>query len=235
MSENQNTNILIVEDDPDINGLINKILIKEGYNVRQAFSGTEAKMCLEMQDYQLILLDLMLPGMTGEEIISEIRKKKKMPIIVISAKTAQEDKIHALKIGADDFVSKPFDVNEILARIEAQLRRYTEFSNSNENYSSIILTYKELTLDKEQMQMCVKGKPVQVTVKEFRIMELLMNNPKKVFTRDNLFEHVWNEEFLGDDNTINVHISNLRSKISAIDSKNDYIKTVWGIGFKISE
>jgi len=231
---NKNINILVVEDDADINGLIYRILIKEGYNVRQAFSGTEAKMCLDLQDFQLVLLDLMLPGMTGEEIISEIRKKKKMPIIVISAKTTPEDKINVLKLGADDFVSKPFDVNEVVARVNAQLRRYTEFSNTNKE-ESLVLTFKEITIDKEQMQMCVKGSPVQVTVKEFTIMDLLMTNPKKVFTKANLFEHVWNEEFFGDDNTINVHISNLRSKISAIDSENEYIKTVWGIGFKLSE
>ena len=231
---NENKNILVVEDDVDINGLINRILIKEGYKVRQAFSGTEAKMCLDLQDFQLILLDLMLPGMTGEEIISEIRKKKKMPIIVISAKTTPEDKINALKLGADDFVSKPFDVNEVVARVNAQLRRYTEFSNTN-NEDSSVLTYKEVTIDKEQMQVYVKGAPLQVTVKEFAIMDLLMTNPKKVFTRANMFEHVWNEEFLGDDNTINVHVSNLRSKIGSIDNDNEYIKTVWGIGFKLSE
>ena len=234
MKENKNINILVVEDDADINGLIHRILIKEGYNVRQAFSGTEAKMCLEMHEFQLILLDLMLPGMTGEEMIVEIRTKKKMPIIVISAKITSEDKINVLGLGADDFVSKPFDVNEVVARVNAQLRRYTEFSNTNKE-ESLVLTFKEITIDKEQMQLCVKGSPVQVTVKEFTIMDLLMTNPKKVFTKANLFEHVWNEEFFGDDNTINVHISNLRSKISAIDSENEYIKTVWGIGFKLSE
>lgn len=231
---NKNINILVVEDDVDINGLISTILTREGYNVRQAFSGTEAKMCVDMQDFQLILLDLMLPGMTGEQMISEIRKKKKMPIIVISAKTDSEDKINVLKIGADDFVAKPFDVNEVVARVNAQLRRYTEFSNTNEK-DCLILNHKEIILNKEEMQIYVKGIPIQFTVKEFAIMELLMTNPKKVFTRDNLFERIWNEEFLGDDNTINVHISNLRSKISAIDSDNEYIKTVWGIGFKLSE
>ena len=234
MNENRNINILVVEDDADINGLIHRILIKEGYNVIQAFSGTEAKMCLEMHEFQLILLDLMLPGMTGEEIIGKIRTKKRMPIIVISAKTSPEDKINVLGLGADDFVSKPFDVNEVVARVNAQLRRYTEFSNTNEE-ESLVLNYKAVTLDKEQMQICVKEKPIQVTVKEFAIMDLLMTNPKKVFTRSNMFEHVWNEDFLGDDNTINVHISNLRSKIGAIDSDNEYIKTVWGIGFKLSE
>lgn len=225
-------NILVVEDDQDINGLINKILIKNGFNVRQAFSGTEAKLCLDMFDFHLLILDLMLPGMTGEEIIEEVRKKKNMPIIVISAKTSPEDKVKALKLGADDFVTKPFNTLEVVARVEAQLRRYTEFSKVEENKT---LRYKEIELDKEEVRVEVRGQEIQLTAKEFAILELLMSNPKKVFTKANLFEHVWNEEFFGDDNTVNVHMSNLRNKIAAIDKENDYIKTVWGIGFKFAE
>lgn len=228
----KNLNILVVEDDQDINRLINKILIKNGFNVRQAFSGTEAKMCLDMFDFQLVILDLMLPGMTGEEIIEEVRKKKNMPIIVISAKTSSEDKVNALKLGADDFVTKPFDALEVVARVEAQLRRYTEFSKAQVKKT---LEYKEMELDMEEVRVVVRGKELQLTAKEFAILELLMSNPKKVFTRANLFEHVWNDEFLGDDNTVNVHISNLRNKIASIDKENDYIKTVWGIGFKLAE
>ena len=226
-------NILVIEDDESINNLIYKILIKQGYNVRQAFSGTEGKMLLNMYNFQLVLLDLMLPGMTGEEIIGDIRETKNMPIIVISAKTALDDKVNVLKIGADDFVSKPFDIKEILARVEAQLRRYTKFSIGES--SKKMLKYKELILDKEQIEVRVKNERITLTGKEFSILELLMSNPKKVFTRENLFEHVWNDEFLGDDNTVNVHMSNLRSKISSIDKDNEYIKTVWGIGFKLDD
>lgn len=225
-------NILVVEDDQDINRLINKILMKNGFNVRQAFSGTEARMCLDMFDFQLVILDLMLPGMTGEEIIEEVRKKKNMPIIVISAKTSSEDKVNALKLGADDFVTKPFDALELVARVEAQLRRYTKFSKAEVKKT---LKYKEIELDIEEVRVAVRGEELQLTAKEFAILELLMSNPKKVFTRANLFEHVWNDEFLGDDNTVNVHISNLRNKIASIDKENDYIKTVWGIGFKLAE
>ena len=180
-----------------------------------------------MYNFQLVLLDLMLPGMTGEEIIGNIRETKNMPIIVISAKTALDDKVNVLKMGADDFVSKPFDIKEILARVEAQLRRYTKFS-IGEN-SKKVLKYKELVLDKEQIEVRVKNERITLTGKEFSILELLMSNPKKVFTRENLFEHVWNDDFFGDDNTVNVHVSNLRSKISSIDKDNEYIKTVWGI------
>ena len=225
--------ILVIEDEESINNLIYKILIKQGYNVRQAFSGTEGKMLLNMYNFQLVLLDLMLPGMTGEEIIGNIRETKNMPIIVISAKTALDDKVNVLKMGADDFVSKPFDIKEILARVEAQLRRYTKFS-IGEN-SKKVLKYKELVLDKEQIEVRVKNERITLTGKEFSILELLMSNPKKVFTRENLFEHVWNDDFFGDDNTVNVHVSNLRSKISSIDKDNEYIKTVWGIGFKLAD
>ena len=180
-------NILVVEDDQDINTLINKILMKNGFNVRQAFSGTEARMCLDMFDFQLVILDLMLPGMTGEEIIEEVRKKKNMPIIVISAKTSSEDKVNALKLGADDFVTKPFDALELVARVEAQLRRYTKFSKAEVKKT---LKYKEIELDMEEVRVAVRGEELQLTAKEFAILELLMSNPKKVFTRANLFEHV---------------------------------------------
>ncbi|MGL5244492.1 MAG: response regulator transcription factor [Sarcina sp.] len=226
-------NILVVEDDVDINSLLRDILSKQDYKITSAYSGSEAKMCLEKIDYDIMLLDLMLPGFTGEEIIKYIRKDKTMPIIVLSAKTAQADKINVLKLGADDYVSKPFDVDEVLARVEAQLRRYKKFSN--EIKKDNLLNHKNLTLDKDTLEVKVNGKQISLTVREFGILELLMSYPKKVFTKGNLFEHVWKDEFLGDDNTINVHISNLRSKIGSVDSENEYIKTVWAIGFKMSE
>lgn len=231
---NKNQSILVIEDDQDINNLIKSILIKEGYTVRQAFSGTEGKLLLDMFNFHLVLLDLMLPGMTGEEIINEVRKNHNMPIIVISAKTSVNDRINVLKLGADDFVSKPFDINEVLARVQAQLRRYTEFSHDDKNEKSL-LTYKNMVLNRDEIRVEVKEKEIQLTAKEFHIMELLLSNPKKVFTRANLFEQVWKDEFLGDDNTVNVHISNIRSKISAEDSDEQYIKTVWGIGFKLED
>ena len=231
--EDSKRKILVVEDDQDINNLIFKILNKEGYEVVQAFSGSEGRMCLEASDFDLILLDLMLPGMSGEDIIQKIRLSKHMPIIVISAKASQEDKINVLKIGADDFVSKPFDVNEVLARVEAQLRRYKVFQKEDIKEEDKILTYKEIVLDKEKVEVKVKGELITLTAKEYLILKLLMSNSKKVFTRANLFKSVWGEDFLADDNTINVHISNIRSKIHEIDSENEYIKTIWGIGFKL--
>lgn len=229
---NSNISILVVEDDWDINGLLCKILEKEGYSVRASYSGTEAKMCVDQYDYDLILLDLMLPGVQGEELISEIRKVKVMPIIVISAKTELYDKVEVLKLGADDYICKPFDINEVLARVEAQLRRYINFSaNKNSNR----LTHKNIVLDTESRQVFIKDKEIFLTLREFSILKLLMSNPHKVFTRANLFESVWGDEFMGDDNTVSVHISNLRSKISKIDKDNEYIQTVWAIGFKLKE
>lgn len=227
---NNLANVLIVEDDLDINTLLSKILKKEGYEVRQAFSGSEGKMCLEFFEFDIVLLDLMLPGITGEEFIEEIRRIKNTPIMVISAKTAMKDKISVLKLGADDFISKPFDVNEVLARVEALLRR-SKITTNNEVID--ILEYKRLTLEPKSREVKVNGQEIQLTSKEFKILELLVSNPKKVFTKGNLFETVWEEEFFGDDNTINVHISNLRNKIAVLDNENEYIKTIWGVGFKM--
>lgn len=225
--------VLVVEDDADINGLLCNILSRKGYNVKAAYSGTEAKIYIENYNYDIILLDLMLPGINGENLIAEIRKIKVMPIIVISAKTSQKDKINVLKIGADDFISKPFDINEVIARVEAQLRRFVEFSS--QNYKDKKMQYKNIVLDTEAKQVYVKNNPVNLTAREYSILELLMTNPKKVFTRANIFETVWNNEFLGDDNTVNVHVSNLRTKLSAADKDTEYIQTVWGIGFKLKE
>lgn len=226
-------NILVVEDDIDINNLLYKILSRSEYNVRAAYSGSEGKLCIENYDFQLVILDLMLPGVSGEELISIIRKINTVPIIVISAKDGQDTKIDVLKLGADDFVSKPFDTNEVLARVEAQLRRYMIFSKQEDKYK--VLKHKNLTLNTETMEVLVKGNPISLTAREFSILELLITYPNKVFTKANLFEHVWQDEFLGDDNTVNVHVSNLRSKIAKIDSDTEYIHTVWGIGFKMSD
>jgi DNA-binding response OmpR family regulator len=230
---NRDINILVVEDDNDINSLLCRILGRQGYNVRGAYSGTEAKLCIEMQEYQLLLIDLMLPGMSGEELIAYIRNQKTMPIIVISAKDFQETKIDVLKLGADDFVAKPFDVEEVAARVEAQLRRYMVFSKSNEQKN--VLKHKNLILNKDTIEVTVKDTTVSLTAREFSILELLLSYPNKVFTKANLFEHVWKDNYLGDDNTVNVHISNLRSKLAGADKDTEYIHTVWGIGFKLSD
>lgn len=215
-------NILVVEDDPDINKLLCRILEGAGYACRPAFSGSEAALWAGQYEYDLVLLDLMLPGLTGEEFIAQMRQKKTMPIIVLSAKAGLEDRVNVLRLGADDFIPKPFDNAEVLARVEAQLRRYKQFSGGG---GSVVLTHGDLTLDRES---------VTVTAREFDILTLLMEHPKKVFTREQLYEQVWGGEYMGDDNTVNVHISNLRAKLAKA-SPAEYIKTVWGIGFKMSD
>ncbi|MDP4091449.1 MAG: response regulator transcription factor [Bacillota bacterium] len=229
----ENVNILVVEDDVDISNLLSRVLGREGYTVRCAYSGSEAKLCLEHYDFHMVLLDLMLPGLTGEALLAEIRKTKTMPVMVISAKPGQDTKIEALKLGADDFVTKPFDVNEVAARVEAQLRRYMVFSDSREKED--ILRYKALILNRNTMEVQANDKQIALTAREFAILELLMSHPNRVFTKANLFREAWQEEYFGDDNTINVHISNLRSKISKADTDNEYIRTVWGIGFKLAD
>lgn len=230
---NNNISILVAEDDEDINNLLCKILSKQGYNVIGAYSGSEAEMCLKQHNFELVLLDLMLPGTSGERLISEIRKLKTMPIIVISAKPGQNIKIEVLKLGADDFICKPFDINEVLARVESQLRRYTIFSNKNEEANTLV--YKDLVLNKETVNVTVKNQSISFTAREFTILELLMSNPNKVFTKANLFEHAWNQDFFCDHNTVNVHISNIRSKLAKINPNTEYIHTIWGIGYKISD
>lgn len=224
--------ILVVEDDPDINRLLCKILENNGYDVRPAFSGSEAMLWAEKYEYDLVLLDLMLPGLSGEEFIARIRGQRTMPILVLSAKVGVEDRVNVLRLGADDFIPKPFDNNEVLARVEAQLRRYQQFSaRAGEKQ---MLRLRDLELDRDAISVTVSGTPVTLTAREFEILALLLSAPNKVFTRAQIYERVWDEEFFGDDNTVNVHVSNLRAKLGKV-SDQEYIKTVWGIGFKMAE
>lgn len=223
--------VLVVEDDSDINALLCRILSGAGYRADSAFSGTEAQLRLQMGEYDLLLLDLMLPGLTGEELIAWLRAEKMMPVIVLSAKAGLEARVNALRLGADDFVSKPFENDEVLARVEAQLRRYRLFSPTQQ---AARLHIGRLTLDCETMEAELKGQRLALTAREFALLELLMRHPRRVFTRENLYEQVWGEPYYGEDNTVNVHISNLRAKLSRADPDEEYIKTVWGIGFKMA-
>lgn len=229
--EPRECNIWVVEDDPDINRLLCRVLEGAGYPCRPAFSGSEAVLWAEQYNYDLVLLDLMLPGLTGEEFIAQMRRRKTMPIIVLSAKAGLEDRVNVLRLGADDFIPKPFDNVEVLARVEAQLRRYKQFDREG---GGAVLVHGDLTLDKEGVHVTAAGQTVALTAREFHILTLLMEHPKKVFTREQLYEQVWGGEYFGDDNTVNVHISNLRSKLAKASPK-EYIKTIWGIGFKLAD
>jgi len=222
------TKILIVEDDAAINELLKEILHKEGYETAQAYSGTEAKLFMDSSESKrlsLIIMDLMLPGLTGEELLPLMKMKLDIPVLVLSAKDSVQDKTTLLRAGADDYMTKPFAGEELLARVEVLLRRGTE------NVSSQKLTYKDIQLDKNARVVTKEGVSLNLTAREFDILELLLQNPQKVFTKSNLYQSVWNDEFFGDENTINVHISNLRNKLGI----GDYIQTVWGIGFKLCE
>ena len=227
----ETANLLIVEDDADINRLLCTILEGAGYTCRAAFSGSEGLLWAEKYDYDLVLLDLMLPGIAGEDFIAQVRRGKTMPIIVVSAKLGVPDRVNVLRLGADDFIPKPFDNTEVLARVEAQLRRSRRFSAP----APAALTAGGLTLEPDSRCVSVHGQEVPLTCREFDILALLMKNPRRAFSRAQIYEAVWGEDFLGDDNTVNVHVSNLRAKLAKADPDTAYIKTVWGIGFKLAE
>lgn len=218
------TKILVVEDDPAIQEMLKACLEKANYQILSAFSGTEGKLLLQQTAVDLILLDLMLPGMTGEALLTNIRQLSSVPVIVISAKKDVQERVHLLQNGADDYLIKPFDLAELLARIQIQLRhqRYTQ------NTQKIV--YQDIELDLETYEVSVVNQPVNLTMKEFQLLTLFLTYPQKVFSRQNIYETIWEEPYYDSDKTINVHISNLRAKINL--SNQSYIKTVWGIGFK---
>lgn len=223
------TYILIVEDDNDINQLLCRIIRSIGYNAQSAYSGTEALLYLEKQKWDLVLLDLMLPGMKGKEVLNIIREQGETPVIVISAKSDQPSKVEMLRSGADDYITKPFDIAEVEARIETVLRRYKQRIPLTKRK----LTHKDLTMDLDAKTVTVKGEEILLTAREFNILKLLLSEPNKIFSKANLFESVWNEPYYGDDNTVNVHISNLRNKLAKANSNEEYIETIWGMGYRM--
>ena len=221
-------NILIVEDNTDIHNLLKEVLEKENYRVLNSYSGTEALMLLEREKVDLILLDLMLPGLNGEEII---KKVKDIPIIVISAKISPEDKVNALLSGANDYLTKPFSTEELLARIQVQLRIKR---NSKENIKDIELKYKQMVLNPENHTICIEGNPIYLTKTEYAIVKQLLLNPKQVVTKSKLLDFISQDTLDCDENSLKVHISNIRKKIRKV-TEEQYIESVWGIGFKMHE
>lgn len=252
--------ILIVEDDDLINNMIKEALEKEGFNCLQAFSGTEGVLLAKTENIDLVILDLMLPGKPGEEVIKEIKNLKNIPVIIVSAKDGIDSKIVLLRSGADDYLTKPFDIRELEVRVEVCLRKYSidtlgkiseeqkareqrngnvgskeKQSGNNQNEAGSpghILNFKEISINPADYSVKVNDNPIDLTKHEFRILELLMKNPDRAFSKQAIYDFAWDDIYVGEDNTINVHISNIRKKIKKY-SETEYIETVWGIGFKL--
>ena len=220
--------ILIIEDDTDINNSTAAYLRRQGCVCAQAFSGTEGLLLWRQGGFDLLLVDLMLPGLSGSELIREIRRCSRTPVIVLSAKTELSDKVELLGSGADDYMTKPCQLEELWARIQVQLRHARAGSFGEP------LRFREWTLDPEGMTLTAAGRPVNLTAHEFRIVELLAGSPRRVFTRQQIYEAVWQEAYAVEDKTITVHISNIRAKLRP-SGTDGYIQTVWGIGFKLAE
>lgn len=222
--------ILVVEDDSDINKLLCNIVRKNGYSAQPAYSGTEAMIYIEKQEWDMVLIDLMIPGITGEEVLSKIRKDSLVPVIIVSAKGEAQTKVNTLRTGADDYITKPFDVEEVSARIDSLLRRYKQSINNEE---TVFLKHKDICLDLESKIVTVNGAEVTLTAREYEILSLFLESPKKIFTKANIFESIWGDDFLGDDNTVNVHMSHLRNKLARVNPNEEYIETIWGMGYRL--
>lgn len=226
--------ILIAEDNAENNQMIREYLESHGYKCSQAFSGSEAKLLFSMETYDLVLLDLMLPGIPGEELVPLFSKAG--PVIVVSAKSGLDSKVDVLSAGADDYICKPFDLPELLVRIQVQLRRRSrdkKEASVDPGTADRVWQYKKWILNPSTQELSVDGTPIELTRHEFLILELLIRNPKRVFSKQMIYEYAWGQEYLAEDKTLNVHISNIRGKLKA-GGTDAYIQTVWGIGFKLT-
>lgn len=219
--------ILIVEDDNNINNLLNDLL-ETDYDVTQAFAGSEARRLLVDERFDLILLDLMLPGLSGEELIAEIRLTNATPIIVITAKNEPSVLSEVFEAGANDYIAKPFNTVEVTARIKNQLR-----SRTIDETNGTILTVGKIKMNDETREVYYQDQLITLTQKEYELLKCFLQHPKKVFTKANLYETIWQEPYFGDDNTITVHISRLRNKFQ-IFTEEEVIKTIWGVGFQLN-
>lgn len=232
--------LLVIEDDREINHLICEYMAEAGYEMLSASNGLEGLSMLErIKDIDLCLLDLMLPMKSGDRVIARLREFSEVPVIVLSAKDTIQTKIDLFRMGADDYITKPFDLDELLVRVEAVLKRTAYRDGAGENQkqeekAGQSYSYKNLVLDDQAKIVRVNGNKLDLTVKEYGILKLLLENPKKLFSKANLFESVWNETYYPEDNALKVHMSNLRTKIKKYDDQ-EYIETVWGMGYKLAD
>ena len=228
-----NNKILIIEDDVAISEMVKNYLIKDGFIVTAAFDGEEGIVKYLNDDFDLIILDLMMPKLDGMETMKIIREKSSVPILIMSAKDSDVDKAIGLGLGADDYISKPFSMIEISARIKAAIRRATKYSNNDKKEEVVSVKIGNLTIDVDNFVVIKNEQIIQLTSKEFEILKLFIHNPNRVFTKAQIYSSVWKEEYYGDENVINVHMRRLREKIEDDPSNPQYIKTLWGIGYKL--
>ena len=228
-------NILVVDDDKEIVNAIEIYLKREGYNIIKAYNGEEALEQISKNEIHLIILDIMMPEKDGIETLKEIRKTKTIPVILLSAKSEDYDKISGLDTGADDYITKPFNPLELIARVKSNIRRYVEFGNISKKESRNILKTGQLEVDDETKKVTVDGKEIKLTATEYNILKFLLKNKGKVFSISQIYENVWNEESYGAENIIAVHIRHIREKIEINPKEPKYLKVIWGIGYKIED
>lgn len=231
---NRKMKILLVEDDVEISDMLKKFLGSEGFEVVAAYDGESACEKFAEGEYSLVLLDLMIPKMDGMAVMNVIREKSLVPIIILSAKDTDSDKSLGLGLGADDYVTKPFSVTEVLARIKANIRRSTKYA-AGADHEDHRITRGGLVINTDDYSVMKSGERIELTAKEFEILKLFMTNPQKVYTKEQIYSSVWKDSYFGDENAVNVHISRLRNKIEDNPRDPKYVITVWGIGYKLGE
>ena len=228
-------NVLVCDDDREIVEAIEIYLSQEGYKVLKAYDGEEALKVLDREKVDLLIIDVMMPKLNGIRATLKIREKKNMPIIILSAKSEDADKILGLNVGADDYMTKPFNPLELTARVKSQLRRYTQLGSTIDKSNQAVYAVGGLSIDDEQKEVTVDGEPVRLTPIEYNILLLLVKNQGKVFSIDQIYESIWNEDAIGVDNTVAVHIRHIREKIEINPKEPRYLKVVWGVGYKIEK
>ena len=228
-------NVLVCDDDREIVEAIEIYLSQEGYKVLKAYDGEEALKVLDRVKLDLLIIDVMMPKLDGIRATLKIREKKNMPIIILSAKSEDADKILGLNVGADDYMTKPFNPLELTARVKSQLRRYTQLGSTIDKSNQAVYAVGGLSIDDEQKEVTVDGEPVRLTPIEYNILLLLVKNQGKVFSIDQIYESIWNEDAIGVDNTVAVHIRHIREKIEINPKEPRYLKVVWGVGYKIEK
>ena len=228
-------NVLVCDADREIVEAIEIYLSQEGYKVLKAYDGEEALKVLDREKVDLLIIDVMMPKLDGIRATLKIREKKNMPIIILSAKSEDADKILGLNVGADDYMTKPFNPLELTARVKSQLRRYTQLGSTIDKSNQAVYAVGGLSIDDEQKEVTVDGEPVRLTPIEYNILLLLVKNQGKVFSIDQIYESIWNEDAIGVDNTVAVHIRHIREKIEINPKEPRYLKVVWGVGYKIEK